>query len=101
MNRVLVRYKVKQDKAQENIEYIQNVFKALESNKPDGLRYVSFKLDDGVSFVHIASIETDSGDNPLQALEEFKQFVGDIKSRCEEPPVATPIETVGQYRAFQ
>ena len=100
MNRVLVKYKVKKDKAQENIDYITNVFNALEIKKPDGLRYVSFKLEDGVSFVHIASIETESGENPLPEFDEFKAFVKDIASRCEEPPVASSIETIGQYCVF-
>ncbi len=58
MKRILVRYKVKTESAQENIEYIQAVFGALENSKPEGLRYASFQLEDGVSFVHIASIET-------------------------------------------
>ena len=84
MNRVIVRYKVKGDSVQENIDYIQAVFSALEKSKPDGLRYASFQLEDGVSFVHIASIETDDGTNPLPALDEFKTFVKDIAARCDE-----------------
>ena len=100
MKRILVKYKVKKDKLAENIDYIQNVFSALEKIKPNGLRYASFKLEDGVSFVHIASIEAESGENPLSELEEFKAFVSDIASRCEEPPVATSLDTIGQYRVF-
>lgn len=100
MKRLIVRYKVKEDKAQENVEYIQNIFRALEEAKPEGLRYVSFKLEDGLSFVHIASIETADGENPLLALEEFKAFTKDIADRCDEPPVATPVETLGSYNAF-
>ncbi len=100
MSQVIVRYKVKEGKANENIEYIQNVFSALESTKPGGLRYVSFKLEDGLSFVHIAFIETSDGSNPLQALDEFQAFVGDIAARCDEPPIATTIETIGNYRIF-
>ena len=100
MNRVIVRYKVKGDSVQENIDYIQAVFSALENSKPEGLRYASFQLEDGVSFVHIASIETDDGTNPLPALDEFKTFVKDIAARCDEAPVASSVETVGAYRVF-
>jgi hypothetical protein len=98
MKKVIVRYKVKLDKAQQNIEYIQNVFNALERSKPEGLRYSSFQLEDGVSFVHIASIETEDGSNPLSAFDEFKSFTKDISSRCEEAPVASDVNIIGNYR---
>jgi len=101
MNRVIVRYKVKNDKAQENIEYIKNVFHALKNSKPSGVRYASFLLEDGVSFVHIASIETEDGSNPLAALDEFKAFTQDIASRCEEQAVVAKVETIGNYGVFE
>jgi hypothetical protein len=100
MNTVIVRYKVKTESAQQNIEYIQAVFAALEKLKPAGLRYASFQLEDGLSFVHIASIETEDGSNPLLDLEEFQAFVKDIASRCEEAPVANSANTIGAYRVF-
>lgn len=100
MKRVIVRYKVKEDKAQENIEYVQAVFSALERSKPEGLRYATFRLEDGVSFIHIASIETEDGSNPLSELDEFSAFTEDIASRCDEPPVASEVETIGNYRVL-
>ena len=101
MKSVIVRYKVKEEKAQQNIEYIRDVFRALEKSKPEGLRYGSFQLEDGVSFVHIASIETEDGTNPLASFDEFKVFTQDIASRCEEPPVASSAETIGNYRVLE
>ncbi len=56
MKRVMVRYKVKADRAAENENYISKVFEQLKNDRPSGLRYASFKLNDGVSFVHIVSI---------------------------------------------
>ena len=101
MKRVIVRYRVKEDKAQQNIEYIQAVFSALEKSKPEGLRYSSFQLEDGVSFIHIASIETEDGSNPLSALDEFRAFTEDIASRCEEPPLALNAKIIGNYQLFK
>ena len=101
MKRVLVRYKVKADRAKENTEFIQNVFTELKQNSPEGLRYASFKLEDGVSFVHIASIETESGNNPLAETSAFKNFQANIKDRCEEPPVAVDLNEIGSYRFFE
>ena len=100
MKRVLVRYKVKSNRAEENTDFIKKVFTELQQNSPEGLRYASFKLDDGVSFVHIASIETESGNNPLAETAAFKKFQAEIKARCEEPPVAVELNEIGSYRFF-
>jgi quinol monooxygenase YgiN len=99
MKRVLVRYKVKPDRAAENRQYIEKVFEELRAKQPDGIRYASFSLDDGVSFVHLASIET-AGGNPLSETEAFKAFQKEIKDRCEEPPVAVELNEIGTYRCF-
>ena len=98
MKRIIVRYKLKEGKAEENINYVKNVFGALEKSKPDGLRYATFQSEDKLSFTHIASIETEDGSNPLSVLDEFKAFSKDIAARCDEPPVATTVETIGNYR---
>jgi hypothetical protein len=83
MKRVVVKYKVKADKAEENTAYIKKVFAELHRNNPAGLRYVSFRLEDGVSFVHLASVETTDGQNPLGQSPAFKAFQEKIKERCE------------------
>ena len=100
MATVIVRYKVKADRAEENIGYINAVFEALKQAGPKGLRYASFVAEDGVSFTHIASIETEDGSNPLPDLPEFQAFIADIGSRCDEPPAPAPSTLIGSYRAF-
>ena len=98
MTTTIVRYKVKADRAEENRNLIRKVFAELDEKKPDGLRYVSFNLEDGLSFVHIAIVDTADGKNPLPEASAFKQFVADIRDRCEEPPVATAADMIGSYR---
>ncbi len=100
MKRVLVRYKVKPDRAEENESYIRKVFEELRQTAPEGLKYASFKLDDGLSFVHIASIETNDGNNPLGQSAAFQKFQEGIQDRCEEPPVAVNLNDIGSYRFF-
>lgn len=100
MKTTIVRYKVKADQAEENKAFIRGVFEELEDSKPEDLRYVSFNLEDGQSFVHIAVVETEDGSNPLPEAAAFRKFVADLKDRCEEPPVATSAEIVGSYRLF-
>jgi len=98
MRRVMVRYKVKPDRAADNERYIKAVFAQLDRDRPDGIRYATFRQGDGVSFIHIASVETADGANPLTALAAFQAFTAQIKDRCEEPPVTVELHEVGSYR---
>ena len=63
-----------------------------------GLTYASYRLDDGVSFVHVASIE-DPDNNPLRQLAAFQTFTAGIKDRCDEPPVTSVLQQIGSYAA--
>ncbi len=98
MKRVMVRYKIKPGRGDENEALIRKVFAELAEQSPEDLRYASFKLDDGLSFVHIASIETSDGRNPLSETAAFKAFQAEIKDRCDEPPVAVELHTIGAHR---
>ena len=100
MKRLMVRYKVKADHADENIGYARAVYEQLARERPTGLRYATFRLDDGVSFVHIVSQETEDGSSPLTALASFQAFTARIGDRCEEPPVATELHEIGSYAFF-
>jgi hypothetical protein len=99
MRTVMVRYKVKPDRAAENVELVRAVYDELQRAKPSGLRYATFQLDDGVSFVHIA-VERESEGSPLPQLEAFKEFQKDIRGRCEEPPVLSELRAIGAFRLF-
>ena len=64
MNVTISKYKVKTDRAQENIDYILVVFAELKK-PPPGPHYESFNLEDGLSFVHIAALDDGIEGNPL------------------------------------
>jgi hypothetical protein len=98
MKRVMVRYKVKPDRVEENEALVRSVYEELAAARPDGLRYATFKLGDGVSFVHVASVETGDGHNPLSQLDAFRRFTADVADRCDEPPVTTELSEIGSYR---
>lgn len=100
MQTSIVRYKVKADKAEQNKAFIRKVFEELDASKPDGLGYVSFHLEDGLSFVQSVVVETDNGENPLPKTAVFQNFVADIRERCDEPPAAASADIVGSYRLF-
>jgi hypothetical protein len=99
MRTVMVRYKVKAGKAAENEAYIKGVFEQLNREKPDGLHYGSFKLEDGVSFVHLAWHDRPDS-SALVELAAFKDFTAQIRERCEEPPVQAILQEVGSYSLF-
>ena len=97
MKRVMVRYKLKPDRVEENEALVRAVYAELDASPPKGMRYATFKLEDGVSFVHLA----EHGDeNPLPGVKAFQEFQNEIKDRCEEPPVASELSEVGSFRFF-
>ncbi len=98
MRRVMVRYRVKPDQAARNEELVRAVYEELRRTEPAGLRYATFQLDDGVSFVHLASIETEDGSNPLSGLTAFARFQEGVRERCDEAPVATELREIGSFR---
>ena len=98
MKQVMVRYRVLPERVAENEELIREVYRELADTDPEGLRYATFRLEDGVSFMHLA--ETDDERNPLPELAAFKRFQANIRERCEEPPVVTELSEVGAYRLF-
>ena len=98
MKQVMVRYKIKPDQVGENEQLIRAVFAELERTSPDGIRYASFKLEDGASFVHIAAIEAEQ--NPLAELPTFKAFTAEIRDRCDEPPAVVELSEIGSYHLF-
>ena len=100
MKRVIVRYRVKPERAAENRQYVEKVFAELHQTKPAGLRYACFRGSDGVSHFHVASVETENGENPLSKSPAFAAFTADIQARCEEPPVAMDLDEIGSYRFF-
>ncbi len=98
---LIVRYQVKAERAAENVEYGRRVFAALAESAPEGLRYATFQADDGVSFTHVVSLETQEGTDALTSTPEFQQFEADLKDRCEVPPVATFVSLVGSYNFME
>ena len=59
----VIRYKTRPESADENERLIRDVFPELAEQRPPGLHYAAFRLEDGVSFVHVAVI--DGATNPL------------------------------------
>jgi quinol monooxygenase YgiN len=96
MRQVMVRYRVKPDQVERNELLVRAVYEELHRAEPTGLRYATFRLEDGVSFVHLA--ESEDAESPLTKLESFQEFQREIKDRCDEQPVVTELSEIGSFR---
>ena len=99
MKTVVVTYKTKPERADENAELVESVFAELNQKDPGGIRYATFRLADGVSFVHVA--ETEDGADPLAQTDAFSEFQREISERVAEGPNPQDATLVGSYRVFE
>ena len=93
----VVRYRTRPERADENQSLIEAVFAELDADRPEGLRYASFRLADGVSFVHVATVDTADDSNPLTATPAFGRFLDGHRAIaatrprwCRRPPSSAP-----------
>jgi hypothetical protein len=98
MTTTVVRYQAKPERADENQQLIEAVFADLDEREPEGFTYKVFRLQDGVSFIHVVIEHDVENPDSLQAVPAFQAFLADIASRCDIPPVATSATVVGGYR---
>jgi hypothetical protein len=95
----VIRYTTTPEAADENERLVRAVFAELAETKPDGLHYATFRLDDGVSFVHVA--QHDDEQNPLTSSSAFAQFQSGIRDRVVAGPVPADATVIGSYRLFR
>jgi hypothetical protein len=91
----VIRYVTRPACAEENARLIGAVFADLDALKPEGLRYQSLRLEDGLTFVHVVTM-TGEG-NPLLASEAFQAFSSTVADRCTEGPLVLEATTLGDY----
>jgi hypothetical protein len=91
---VLISYLTDRATADANQELIERVFDELEVTDPGCLRYMSFRLADGVGFVHIGIFNEDW---QLNQLKSFSEFQAGINDRAVTPPTRTEVTLIGSY----
>jgi quinol monooxygenase YgiN len=91
---VMIRCKVRPNGAETDLELLQEVFEEMRSAQPKGLRYATFQLEDKVTFVSFAEMESPE---VLQQLETFQRLRATARERFDEPPVLTMLHEVGSY----
>lgn len=91
----VVRYEMRPETADENQRLIENVFAELTDKNPEGVRYASIRLADGVTFVHFGTTPDDG--NPLGEIAAFQEFQRAFGERAATKPDASGGELLGAY----
>jgi len=98
MKSTVVRYQAKPERAEENQRLIEAVFAQLDEREPKGFAYKVFRLEDGVSFIHVVTEHDVDEPDSLQEVPAFQAFVSAIADRCDVAPVALGATVIGGYR---
>ena len=92
----VVRYRTTAETAKENQRLVTAVYAELAELAPEGLQYATYRLADGVTFVHVASGTRDV----LSEVAAFQEFQRDLGARLDGgPPDASVAAVVGRYVA--
>jgi hypothetical protein len=83
--------------ADRNAELVAAVFAELKAAQPDGVRYLTLRLEDD-TFIHLVEASAADGGSVIPKLAAFQAFQSSIKERCAEPPLPNGATIVGNYR---
>lgn len=90
----MIRYATRPEAAETNQRLVEQVFAQLQAEDPGGVRYLSLRLADGVSFVHLVTGDTGA----LAELSAFAEFQRELGDRVVEGPTRSEVTLVGSYR---
>lgn len=93
----VVRYRTRNDAAEENQRLVEAVYAELAAARPDGISYSTYRLEDD-TFIHI--FHNTRPDNPLAELPAFAAFQERIAERSIEGPTPMSATVVGSYSAL-
>ena len=96
---MMVRAKVRADSAAEVEAAARAMFAAIEKAQPQGVRYASSKLPDGLTYVILLGLDDDEN-NPLGAVPAFRNFQENLNAWIAGPPAIEQLTPVGSYRLF-
>ncbi len=95
MKPIVIRYATKPEGTQQNAQLIEDVFRALDAERPPGVRYLVLRLEDG-GFVHVVAYDGDAGG--LTTLPAFARFQEAGPALRAGTPERREAEIVGNYR---
>jgi hypothetical protein len=90
---MLVRYRAKPDRIDENERLIGAVFRELHAKAPPDVRYLVLRLSDG-TFCHLV----EDGSKTIPSLDAFVAFRHGGEERRLDEPQQLQATVVGNYR---
>jgi hypothetical protein len=98
MSAMMLRTKVRPEVAAEAEAAVRKMFAGLAEAGPQGVRYTSYRLADGETYVVVLEI-AEGIENPLPGVPAFVEFQERLKGYLTEPPVREQLTVVGDYRS--
>ena len=102
MKTIRVHYTVRSEYVEQNKRNIKAVMDTLRAVPIAGIRYITFQLPDGNTFMHLNLAQNEEALAAFRALASFKQFQKELKaSQPISPPKAEELLMVGAgYEVF-
>ena len=89
-----VQYTVQTDFVTQNKQNIEAVMRELRAINTTDIKYASYLLDDGKTFMHLVHYNSQNEANLPGSLESFQHFQSELKAHLEIPPQAETFELV-------
>src|SRR5258705_11811890 len=93
----LIRYKTKPEFADENQRLVEKVYEELGARDPGGVHYATFRLADGVTFLHVFTTDSADRSKTLGSIAAFAEFQRDRAQRCAAGPVPQGLPLFGSH----
>jgi hypothetical protein len=101
MKAVRVQYKVKPEYVEINKRNVEQVMADVKALNNADLKYCTFQLPDGVSFMHLSFAANEEATKVLGGLDSFNKFRKQLKEEgAETMPVAEELDLVASGYDF-
>lgn len=95
MDQVMIRYRVTASEIDKHLALLRAAYDELRENPPADLQWVTYQLDDGLSFLDIVGGTGDPAD--LAARPAFHRFRSTLDERCDQHPAMNEITEVDRF----
>jgi len=99
MSLMMVRQNVKDESIEEAEAAVRDLFTTLDRVRPEGVRYASTRVVDSSTFVILFELAVGIED-PRPTIPEYAQFLEQLESWVDGPPVIERVDVVGSYNLF-
>ena len=94
---IMVTYETKPLLKEVHVGLINEVFAQLKIAKLENFDYKVLCSNDGVTFTHISTFQSEDGTNPVSQLKAFQNFGSSLQDRVVSPPRAESVTLIGNY----